>query len=269
MMNINAPLAYINKLKWWVLPIRPDSKQPSLPRGVHASTNSPIVVRQWFANEPESGLAVDAGRSGLLVVDVDPRNGGYDSLAKLPQLPPCPMQLTAGGGAHYVFKYKGPKLAGKLAPGIDLLGWGRYFIVSPTTINEARYQWDKDLHPLKVQAPEPPAWLLEMAAPPPIRAFVSDPSTDYNSLLARAAKWVEGAPGAVSGQNGHTQTFLVAKKLVHYFKLDDARAFDLLSVYNQKCQPKWQPYQLRHKLRQARAARCSYSDPTSSMRVHS
>ena len=56
----------------------------------------------------------------LVVVDIDPRNGG--DVDALPQpLPDTCIARTGGGGLHYLYRSKnGTKYPGKLGPGIDV-----------------------------------------------------------------------------------------------------------------------------------------------------
>ena len=64
-----------------------------------------------------------------MVLDVDPRNGGSESLEKLlsryHELPDTLVCATGGGGWHYYFQYPGPglvQLKGKVPgyPGLDI-----------------------------------------------------------------------------------------------------------------------------------------------------
>jgi hypothetical protein len=69
--------------------------------------------------------------------------------------------------------------------------------------------------------------------------------------IDRARRYLEKVPGAVSGQNGHKQTFTVALALVNGFALSEPDAFALLSEYNRTCQPPWTEKELWHKVRSA------------------
>ncbi len=71
------------------------------------------------------------------------------------------------------------------------------------------------------------------------------------SPIERARRYVAKCPAAVSGQNGHNATFLVATTLVHGFGLDEAEALTLLREYNQRCSPLWSEGELRHKIKSA------------------
>lgn len=250
-MQVTAALAYASKLSWAVLPIAPGSKRPLTPRGVHDASRDRLAIKRLWAESPEAGIAVAAGESGLLVLDCDPRSGGNESLLQLPELPKCPTQLSGGGGRHFVFSYSGKPLKGKLAPGLDLLYLGKYFITSPTKHPSGNsYAWDKTRHPLDIEAPPAPDWLLQAAQ-------IQEVSQGNNFALAgpeselRARAYLAKIPGAVSGNGGHVHTFCTAQKLVRHFGLDANTALTLLREWNLRCSPPWSEWQLKHKIQQA------------------
>jgi hypothetical protein len=80
------------------------------------------------------------------------------------------------------------------------------------------------------------------------------PTSSPPDRVERARRWLAAVDGAVSGQGGHAQTFHAALGLVRGFQLDEATALRLLvEEYNDRCAPKWTPWELRHKVRQAKA----------------
>jgi hypothetical protein len=83
----------------------------------------------------------------LAVLDIDPRNGGDDELARLESehetLPETPTQLTGGGGLHYFFATKDPVASSLVADGVELKGKGSYVLVAPSNHKSGRqYTWD-------------------------------------------------------------------------------------------------------------------------------
>jgi hypothetical protein len=71
-----------------VLTVDPETKVPRLARGSHDATTDPKAVRNLWRLAADAGVAIATGhelRSGgrLIVLDVDPRNGGMESLPKL------------------------------------------------------------------------------------------------------------------------------------------------------------------------------------------
>ena len=56
-------------------------KHPRTRNGINDATASPDAVRAWQARWPDANWAVATGRvNDLVVIDIDPRHGGYDSL---------------------------------------------------------------------------------------------------------------------------------------------------------------------------------------------
>ena len=102
--------------------------------------------------------------SGLVVLDVDPRHGGLQSLEKLKRrhgkLPHGPQVLTGSGGEHLWFSHPGAPVgnsAGRLGYGLDVRGDGGYVVVPPSVhANGNPYQW---LRELETPLPALPAWL--------------------------------------------------------------------------------------------------------------
>lgn len=90
---------------------------------------------------------------------------------------------------------------------------------------------------LEAQRPQPP---------------VVDRDADKGlSALARAAKYLEGVPGAVEGERGDDQTFRTCCVLVNDFGLTESQAWSMLVEWNRRCQPSWSERELQEKLQNA------------------
>jgi hypothetical protein len=70
-------------------------------------------------------------------------------------------------------------------------------------------------------------------------------------IMERARKYVSRMDPAIAGSGGHTATFKAAVALAHGFALSWNEAWVLLLEYNERCQPRWSPKELEHKLKQA------------------
>jgi hypothetical protein len=140
------------------------AKHPRTERGFKDATNDLNQIAAWWEQWPDANIGMPT--AGFLVLDVDPRNGGDESLAALVAehgpLPETAEQATGGGGRHIIFRHPGRRLPKTLAPGIDLKGEGGYIVVAPSIhASGKRYQWHGGranglLHPAN-----PPGWLLE------------------------------------------------------------------------------------------------------------
>lgn len=150
-------------------------KHPRLTRWPRLATTDEPTLRAWWGQWPTAnvGIATGAG-SGLLVLDVDPRHGGDESLARLEaQHSPLPRTVracTGGGGAHVFFKHPGGHIgnqqgAAALAPGLDVRGDGGQVVGAPSLHASGRqYAWEVDHHPDETPLAPAPAWLLALLA---------------------------------------------------------------------------------------------------------
>ena len=151
-------------------------KHPATAHGVTDATDDLGVIRAALWARPELNLAVATGKlSGIVVLDLDRRNGGDVSLAALEAaLGPLPATWTlrTGDGAHLVFAYPEgidlpTRYGGELGDGLDLLSDGAYGITATSRHrNGARYQWLRgrrpdDLPPARL----PAAWLDHLRGP--------------------------------------------------------------------------------------------------------
>lgn len=242
---------------WHVFPLA--GKRPITQHGQDdATTTIPV---DWFVRNEDIGIA--CAPSGIIVVDVDPRNGGDVSFAALERtlgaLPQTATSDTGGGGNHYVFKHPGGTLSGKIGKGIDLKVNG--YIVAPPSMHASgqRYAWREGRAPEDGIADLPAAWIAH-ARPKvtPIRTGMPLPIGD-EERIRRARGYVATIQGAVSGDGGHTATYNVACHLVKGFSLDDGTARALIGEWNAKCDPVWSDRELDHKITQARE-KCTRED---------
>ena len=116
-------------------------KHPRTPNGFKDATTDPAVITQWWTRWPNSNIGIATGRiSGIFVIDVDPKNGGDQSLAKLEaELGPLPRDYvveTSNGGLHFYYAYPDNEEINckpfKPYSGIDIRGDGGYVIAPPS-----------------------------------------------------------------------------------------------------------------------------------------
>jgi hypothetical protein len=156
---------------WHVLPVVPNGKVPATQHGVKDATTDPEQIARWWAQNPDFNIGIAAGeRSGIVVFDVDPRNGGDASWAMWLQTngktPDGAMQMTAGGGEHHIGVYHPEIRSCKLSEGVDLLADGRYFVAFPSSIEGRSYQWEASSDPFDGIAPFsiPDTWMQSYRA---------------------------------------------------------------------------------------------------------
>jgi hypothetical protein len=137
-------------------------KHPRVRGGYKAATTDPEKIRRQDWDQANIGVRTGEGR---VVVDVDPRNGGDDTLHELERehgaLPDTPTSLTGGGGFQLMMKADSflPS-ATALWPGIDIKAAGGY-VVAPSSMHKSggRYEWR--IHPSELDPAPLPAWIAE------------------------------------------------------------------------------------------------------------
>lgn len=117
---------------WSVVPLVRKGKRPIVRWTLYQHERADeATIRQWLLQWPDANIGIITGFiSGLVVLDVDTRHGGDDSLSDLERhhepLPKTVEAVTGGGGKHIYFLHPGGIVRNKvgLAPGIDLRGDG-------------------------------------------------------------------------------------------------------------------------------------------------
>lgn len=219
---------------WAVFPLLPRSKHPFgrlAPHGVYSATTDAELVATWFRAHPAANIALACGEaSDFFVVDVDPRNGGDETLgelvARFGPLPETPRALTGGGGEHYLFALPaGVRLRGKLGVGIELQSTGKYIVAPPSIHPDTgrEYAWDVGSLPSETPLALAPMWLLELAKVPATpsvpssgpRVAPADRTRGYVvAALARAVSNVEGAGKGERNNMLNREAWSVARFIV-------------------------------------------------------
>jgi len=166
--RLRAALGYLAR-GWSVVPAAERGKRPIVRWQTFEERhpNEP-QVRRWFERWPSANLAVVTGAiSGIVVLDVDPRHGGEESLTRLAlrnaRLPETVEAATGGGGRHIYFKHPGFEVRNRagLYPGLDLRGDGGVIIVPPSIHPSGKpYRWREGRAPDEIELAPLPDWLL-------------------------------------------------------------------------------------------------------------
>jgi Bifunctional DNA primase/polymerase, N-terminal len=85
-------------------------KHPRTNNGVHDASTDEAKIHHWWETWNSANIAIALGKvAGFFALDVDPRNGGDETLAALGRkhgrLPKTRTAETGGGGTHLLFKY--------------------------------------------------------------------------------------------------------------------------------------------------------------------
>lgn len=236
-------------------------KHPAIDSWQTASSTDLTVLRDWFAGDRHN-IGVVCGPSGIVVVDVDPRNGGAQTFSQLTtELGALPETVTAdsgGGGTHYIFRRPTGDLVSKLGDGVDLLRDARQFLVEPSQHpSGGLYRWRNGHAPDEISiARLPDEWVTRIQRAAPARTWTPPPISDV-ARVERARKYLAKIPPAVSGDGGHTQTFNAVACVMFGFDLDADTTYSLIAAdYNQRCDPPWNERELKHKIKSV-ADRCT------------
>ena len=146
-------------------------KHPRTNNGVKDATTEETTIRKWWTQWPHANIGIATGEgSGLLVLDVDPRHEGDESLKQLEvnhgSLPHTVEAITGGNGRHLCFNYpQGAKIAnsvGKLGSGLDIRGNGGFVVAPPSRhVSGKPYAWKDGQAPGQIALAELPNWLLD------------------------------------------------------------------------------------------------------------
>lgn len=132
-------------------------KHPRTPNGLLDASLDLATIARWWRRWPGSNIGVAVGAAGIVVLDVDPRHGGGESLWELQQLVgreamETVRANTGGGGLQFFFladrNVALGNSAGRLGPGLDIRALGGYVVVYPSMhISGRRYEWATGRNP--------------------------------------------------------------------------------------------------------------------------
>jgi hypothetical protein len=160
-----------------VIPVLARDKRPAVRwKQYQSRTATEKEVRNWFRQQPDANIGIVTGKvSKLVVIDIDPRHGGGESLASLEythaRLPNTIEALTGSGGSHLYYVYPGFNMPNRvgLKPGIDLRGDGGCVVVPPSLHPSGkRYAWKRSHHPDDIRPAGMPDWLIKLATDQPV-----------------------------------------------------------------------------------------------------
>jgi hypothetical protein len=175
--RLNFDAAYrLGRQGFSVFPCQPDGEQAKaplsgLPWKSASTAEGTEIVRLWV-RQPSAAPAIDCGKSGLVVLDCDAKNGKQGVLAWARLIAAhepvfAPVLLTPSGGLHVYFRQpcQGPEIGcsrGDLHPDIDVRGVGGYVIAPGAVTAQGSYALiagDLD------DVPEVPDWLVAWLKP--------------------------------------------------------------------------------------------------------
>jgi putative DNA primase/helicase len=131
-------------------------KHPWNVDGVKGASTKTRQVRKWWRDHPTANIGIATGqKSNILVLDVDPRNGGNETLKltiqTLGEFARSIVSNTGGGGTHYVFelpefRVRKDSAGNVFGAGLDVLSNGAIMVAPPSVhVSGKRYSWQLGL----------------------------------------------------------------------------------------------------------------------------
>ena len=153
---LQSALKYAEK-NWYVFPCREKpyrftdkdgneqirvEKTPYTLHGLKEASIDKEQISKWWAEYPDALIAVNAGMSNLICIDVDCKHhkNGLETWMKICGNDEGALHsITVSGGYHIVYKVDSPKKSTTSSIGIDTRAENAYFIVPPSKILEGEF----------------------------------------------------------------------------------------------------------------------------------
>lgn len=216
---------------WYVFPLRPGEREPY--GGVSwkaISTNDAKQIEALSDQYPGCNWGVDCGKSGLMVLDVDMKNGkdGEQSLAELNISTKTFTVATPSNGRHLYYVGEGKTGKDDLGKGLDTRSTGGYVVI-PGSVCEGKSYRIVDDSPLQPMPDKMAQILATKKADPERRAQVlCDLDLDHN--VDTAINYLTNtAPEALQGDRDNT-CYEVACR-IRDFGISREKARELIQEY--------------------------------------
>ncbi len=250
---LDVALYYATDLQWKVFPLHTPTpfggcscrnpkcasigKHPRTKNGLKAATNDPEQIKELWSGCPDANIGLATGHaSGILVVDVDPRHAGWESLEALFHriggvFPSTAEVITGSGGRHFLFQMPDADIrnsTGKLGAGLDVRANGGYVVAAPSQhASGNRYRWAAE----ELSVPEVPYLLMqELIAPPKTR------STSTNGISTNGTTCKTWS-GDLIVEGGRNDTLFRHAAAMRGCGADEGGIFAGLLELNRSCSP--------------------------------
>ncbi len=210
-------------------------KHPHTIHGYKSGTIREETIEEWFTKVPKDNIGIVTGRkSNLVVLDIDPRNGGNESLKSLidqyGELPKTVTVKTGGGGLHYYFAYpagRHVKSSVGLLDGIDLCSDGKC-VVAPSSTHQDGKDYTFIVPPNNANALAPlPSWLI---------ALVDEKAEQRKSLHRSPTKILQSGDDIKHGKRDKTLLKIALGKL-YGGEGTKKTVEDLIQINAARCKP--------------------------------
>lgn len=151
-----------------VIPLH--GKRPYFDNWYEVASKDDATIERWWTQNPTDNIGIATGtKSQVFVVDVDPRNGGEESIELLfnrhGKFPRTWEAVTGSGGRHYYFRMPNFAVGNVVGyhPGLDIKGTGGQVVCPPSIHPDTHkpYEWDGLNEITEEPLSEAPDWLLD------------------------------------------------------------------------------------------------------------
>ena len=157
----------IIQMGYKVFPVRCKDKIPLTAHGHLDASKNQDQIKDWWTQFPDANIGLLVGEeAGICILDIDPRNGGDNSLSRLIEtygnLPATVEVISGGGGRHFYFLYNSNFfIPSEFKNGIDIKKKG--YIVIPPSLHASgnRYGWVEGKALGKMGLANPPSFLIK------------------------------------------------------------------------------------------------------------
>ncbi len=196
-----------------VFPVNRAEKKPLIKGWTNSkATTDPTTIEKWWRGKFEgANVAVSTGMSDIVVVDVDLRHNGEDTIAAWQREYDTDFIKTVTarsgtGGPHFYFRSNGKRYGNTQATigkGIDTKAIGG-FVVAPHSIhaNNNQYRWEKGFSPEEREMLLLPEWLEKMlpAASQKNNNVVRAKKIKEKERGIRARRAISSCPNPLTGE---------------------------------------------------------------------
>ena len=242
---LEAALAYAAR-GWYVLPIKPGEKVPLTKHGVKDATTDPDIIRIWYKQWPNANIAIDVGRSRMMVYDMDPGSSIKELNEALDgTLPKTALKSkTPRGGDHFFYQLQEkdvvPSSASKIAPHIDVRSDNGYVLLPPSFTEDGAYTWVSE-----GEAPDRTDEMVRTSYTGREKSVDHDKwiiDQDIPENIKLAILWLEDRDRcklAIEGEGGDDMTYKTAAMMKSY-GMSEAKSLELMwEHWNADCIPPW------------------------------
>ncbi len=257
-MSLLQQALALAEMGFYVFPCHENTKVPVIKDYSNRATRDSKTITTWWTDpvlgyERDFNIGIACSRYGrgdesLIVVDIDPKNGGRDTELLLElegkEFGDTLSQKTPSGGQHFIYATRQRLRQGThtLGPGIDSRSTGGYILGPGSKVGGKPYLFTN-----RCELRPPPAWVVEaLKFAPEIKTVDIDAEINEEYAEERAKFYLyHEAPEAIEGQGGNSTTYKVVARLKD-LGVNEVVAKTLMGeIYNaSKAIPPWFPDEL-------------------------